>query len=209
MFLLRHGWKATLAATAALLACGSQGSSDAGGDAGADCGLHCPQPCTALAQCDGGLGVAICAAGFCQSAGGPPQFALAQVGLPSSFASDPTASLTVRVLDPILPTSGPALDCPTLLGGIDGGTLDVDNPMKVNALLAPYSVSLSHLSSGQQVTSFEVQSVPSGGTPLLLIEGFLTRDLDGGADAIGCASYSAIALADGGPPTVGLELNLW
>ena len=129
--------------------------------------------------------------------------------MPSSFASDPTASLTVRVLDPIPPTPGPALDCPTLLGGVDAGSLDVDDPTKVNALLAPYSVSLSHLSSGQQVTSFEVQSVPSGGSPLLLILGFLTRDLDGGADAVGCASYSAVALADGGPPMVGLELGLW
>ena len=130
-------------------------------------------------------------------------------GCPSSFASDPTASLTVRVLDTVLPISGPTLDCPTLLAGVDAGSLDIDDPMKVNALLAPYSVSLSHLSSGQQVTSFEVQSVPSGGMPLLLIEGFLTRDLDGGADAIGCAGYSAVALADGGPPTVGLELGLW
>jgi hypothetical protein len=162
-----------------------------------------------LTQCAGGLGVAICANGSCQNAGGSPQFALAEVGLPASFPGDTSASLVVRVLDIVLPTSGPSLDCSTVLGGIDAGTLNVDDMSKVNPLLAAYSVSLQHLSSGQQVIDFEVQSVPSGGMPLLLVEGFLTRDLDAGPDAIGCTSYSVVAAADGGAPSVGLELTAW
>ncbi len=209
MLVHRQGWQVTLAVAASLLACGpSQGNTDAG-DAGPGCGLSCPQPCTVLIQCDGGLGVAICAEGFCQSAGGPPLFALAEVGLPSSFSGDPSASLVVRVLDTVPPTPDPAFDCPTVLERIDAGTLDVDNFLKVNPLLAAYSVSLSHLSYGQQVTDFEVQSVPSGGTPLLLVEGFLTKDMDAGADAVGCTSYQAVAEPDGGPPTVGLQLTAW
>jgi hypothetical protein len=199
---------ATLVATLALVACGSGANPD-GGDAGPDCTSSCPQPCTVLSQCDGGLGVAICASGFCQSAGGAPQFALADVGLPASFPGDTAASLVVRVLDTVLPTSGPALDCSSVLDGVDAGTLDVDNLLEVNPLFAAYSVSLQHLSSGQQVVDFEVQSVPSGGMRLLLVEGFLTRDLDAGPDAIGCTSYAAVAGADGGAPSVGLELTSW
>jgi hypothetical protein len=161
-----------------------------------------------LGECAGGLGVDVCAAGFCQSAGGPPLFALARVGLPTNFAGDQAANLAVRVFAPVLPTPGPPLGCPALLGGIDAGALDVDDPLKVNPLVAVYSVPV-HLPTGQAVIEFEVQSVPSGSMPLLLVEGFLTSAQDGGTDAIGCISYSATATADGGAPTVGLSLDPW
>jgi len=207
MRIVQGSWPLALAVAG--LACGSTaGSPDGGGDAGPGCGSSCPQPCTTLVECDGGLGVAVCAQGFCQSAGGPPLFGLARVELPSSFAGDQAASLVVRVLAPVLPTPGPALDCPTVLGRIDAGTLDVDDPLKVNPLLAAYSVS-PRLLSGQSITNCPVDSIPSGGMPLLLIEGFLDGSPDGGTDAIGCTSYSAIAAADGGPPTVGLVLSPW
>jgi len=193
-----------LALLSTSLAC-SQGTGGSPADGGG-CDGGCGAACRSLDDCDGGLGNSICVQSACQPAGGSPVFGVAHAEVPAAFGGDQAASLTVRVLADVRP-DGSALDCPALLQGLDGGTLDPDDAQSVNALLAPYPVQV-RLGAGQTLMAFEVQDVASGPSRLLLVEGFL-RAGDAGAAAAGCASYDAEPTADGGTPSVGIVLSSW
>ncbi len=171
-------------------------------DGGSDgCSVDC---CQRLADCDGGVGAAICDGWSCDGAGGPSAPALVRAVLPLAFASSPSALLTVSVLADVRPDGGP-LDCAAIANGVDAGSLSPADDRAVNPLLAPYAVP-AHLSPGKQLLEFGLDRLPSGPDRLVVLAGSV-----GGADAGPLAAFGCVAtdlLADGGT-VVGAQVEAW
>lgn len=188
-----------------MAACGnSHGATDAGSDGGSDAGPPLTDggalgsACTSLAVCAGNPTCSdleqcsvnvICANGICAEAGGAPNAEAVTLG----FTSQPLPSyLQIYLFAPQLVGSG-TLDCPTLLAGLDAGTLDLGDATELNSLVATYEQSVG-ITSDTQALNFELNSAASGSGRVLFIEGYLNvAGLDdGGANLIGgaCVTFN-------------------
>ncbi len=173
--------------------------------------------CTSLDQCAGNAPCTsqacsfdvICANGACASAGGALSYETVKVAFSGTAASPLPTYLQVYVLAPALVGSSATLDCPTLLGLIDAGTLNPDSRAQVNPLIGAYDQSVTPGPSTELLT-FATNAAASGAGRVLFLEGYLDiGEPDGGAELLarGCATFDNTG-ADAG--TVSLTLSaLW
>ena len=174
---------------------------DGGGDAGPllSDGGALGASCTSLATCGGNpicsdeqqcsVNVS-CAAGGCATAGGPANGEAVSLGFGGTAASPLPTYLQVYLLAPEL-VAGGTLDCPTLLGGIDAGTLSPLDITQINPLVLTYDLNVGGITASEALM-FDLASAATGTSRVLYIEGYLDiGEPDGGAQLLGrvCTTF--------------------